>query len=154
MGMESPAPDPSHPRWLLDELATVGRENLDPDHVARYDDKEDANATGELALLFEHGLDQRCEVVDLGAGTGQLTLAVATVCARVVAVDVSPLMLARLRIKVAASGLANVEVVQTGFLTYERRAQPADIVYSPLGAAPPPRLLEVGRASADAQLRS
>lgn len=79
IGMESPAPDPSHRRWLLDELAAAGRENLDPDHVARYDDNEDANATGELAVLFEHGLDQRCEVVDLGAGTGQFTLAVAAV---------------------------------------------------------------------------
>ncbi|HEV2070066.1 MAG TPA: class I SAM-dependent methyltransferase [Acidimicrobiales bacterium] len=128
--MESSAPSPSHPRWLLDELATAGRENLDPDHVARYDDKEDAKATGELAVLFEHGLDQRCEVVDLGAGTGQFTFAVAGVCARVVAVDVSPLMLARLRTKLAASGLSNVEVVRAGFLTYEHRGQPADIVYS------------------------
>lgn len=128
--MDSWVPRASRPRWLLDELATAGRENLDPDHVARYDDKEDANAAGELALLFEHGLDQQCEVVDLGAGTGQFTLAAAAVCARVVAVDVSPLMLARLRTKLAASGLSNVEVVQAGFLTYEHRGRPADVVYS------------------------
>ena len=128
--MASWAPRPSHPRWLLDELATAGRENLDPDHVARYDDKEDANATGELALLVDHGLDQRSEVLDLGAGTGQFTLAVGAVCARVVAVDVSPLMLARLRTKLARSGLSNVEVVQAGFLTYEHRGQPADFLYS------------------------
>ena len=120
----------SHPRWLLDELATAGRENLDPDHVARYDAKEDANAIGELALLFEHGLDERSEVVDLGAGTGQFALSVAAVCARVVAVDVSPVMLARLRAKLEASGLSNLEVVQAGFLTYDHRGQPADIVYS------------------------
>lgn len=81
--MASCAPRPSHPRWLLDELATAGRENLDPDHVARYDGKEDANATGEVALLLDHGLDQGSEVVDLGAGTGQFALAVAAVCARV-----------------------------------------------------------------------
>lgn len=124
------SPGRSHPRWLLDELATAGRENLDPDHVARYDAKEDANAIGELALLFEHGLDERSEVVDLGAGTGQFALSVAAVCARVVAVDVSPVMLARLRAKLEASGLSNLEVVQAGFLTYDHRGQPADIVYS------------------------
>ena len=118
------------PRWLLDELATAGRENLDAHHVARYDDKEDANATGELAVLFEHGLDEQSEVVDLGAGTGQFALAVAAVCARVVAVDVSPLMLARLREKLAVSGLSNVEVVQAGFLTYDHRGQPSDFMYS------------------------
>ncbi len=113
--MESPKPGPSHPRWLLDELATAGRENLEADHVARYDDKEDANAIGELAVLFEHGLDRRCEVVDLGAGTGQFTLAVAALCARVVAVDVSPLMLARLRTKLAVSGCRMSRSCRRGF---------------------------------------
>jgi len=42
-------------------------------------------------------------VVDLGAGTGQFSLAVAPVCARVVAVDVSPVMLETLRAKIHAS---------------------------------------------------
>lgn len=32
------------PEWLLDELAHAGRENLDADHVSRYDRKEDATA--------------------------------------------------------------------------------------------------------------
>lgn len=128
--MDGSAPGRSHPPWLLDELATAGRENLDPDHVARYDDKEDADAMGEIALLLEHGLDERSAVVDLGAGTGQFALLAAAVCARVVAVDVSPLMLARLRAKLEASGLSNLEVVQAGFLTYDHRGRPADIVYS------------------------
>jgi ubiquinone/menaquinone biosynthesis C-methylase UbiE len=39
-------------------------------------------------------------------------------------------MLRRLRGKVDESGLANVEVVQSGFLTYEHRGAPADFVYS------------------------
>lgn len=104
----------SHPRCLLDELKTAGRENLDPDHVDRYDDEEDANAIGELALRFEHGLDERSEVVDLGAGTGQFALSVAAVRARVVAVDVSPLMLARLRAKLAAHAALIASAVVEG----------------------------------------
>jgi len=39
-------------------------------------------------------------------------------------------MLDRLRAKVTAAGLANVEVVRAGFLTYEHRGAPADVVYS------------------------
>ncbi len=39
------------PGWLLDEVASAGRENLDADHVARYDGKEDASAVEEVALL-------------------------------------------------------------------------------------------------------
>ena len=118
------------PGWLLDESASAGRENLDATHVARYDDKEDASASVEVQLLRTLGLDGRSVVVDLGAGTGQLTLAVAPHCARVVAVDVSPVMLERLRTKVADQQLSNVEVVEAGFLTYRHAGAPADVVYS------------------------
>lgn len=121
---------PPRPGWLLDEVASAGRENLDAEHVARYDAKEDAGAADEVALLRRWGLDERSVVVDLGAGTGQFTLAVAPACARVVAVDVSPAMLAALRAGVAAAGLGNVEVVQAGFLTHQHTGALADVVYS------------------------
>ncbi len=105
----------SSPGWLLDEMAGAGRENLDGDHVARFDDISDSRAAVEVALLVELGLDEDSSVVDFGAGTGQFALAVAPACSRVVAVDVSPAMLERLRSKVAVSGVANVEVVHAGF---------------------------------------
>jgi cyclopropane fatty-acyl-phospholipid synthase-like methyltransferase len=114
----------------FDEVASAGRENLDPGHVARYDDKEDAGAAAEVTLLEAIGLDERSTLLDLGAGTGQLVLAAAARCRRAIAVDVSPLMVARLQEKVAAAAVANVEVVQAGFLTYEHRGDPPDVVYS------------------------
>lgn len=118
------------PGWLLDEVANAGRENLDPDHVARYDAKEDAAATDEVALLATHGLGPDAVAVDIGAGTGQFTLAAAPRYARVIAVDVSPVMLQALRTKIRAAQLTNVEVVQAGFLTYEHHGPQADLVYS------------------------
>lgn len=121
---------PSPDRWRLDEAAHAGRENLDPRHVARYDAKEDAGAADEVALLAAWGLHEESTVVDLGTGTGQFALAAARVCRRVVAVDVSPVMLDRLRAEVADAELANVEVVEAGFLTYEHCGAPADVVYS------------------------
>lgn len=39
-------------------------------------------------------------------------------------------MLQRLRAKINAAHLSNVEVVQAGFLTYAHRGRPADFVYS------------------------
>jgi ubiquinone/menaquinone biosynthesis C-methylase UbiE len=66
----------------------------------------------------------------MGAGTGQFALVAASACARVVAVDVSPVMLAVLQTKVDVSGLSNVQVVQAGFLTYAHQGRPADFVYS------------------------
>jgi SAM-dependent methyltransferase len=114
--------------WVPDELATAGRENLDPEHARHYDRKEDAHAADEVALVLGLGLGERPTVVDLGAGTGQFTVAVAPHAGRVVAVDVSPVMLEPLRAKVAGRG--DVEIVEAGFLTYEHAGSPADLVYS------------------------
>jgi SAM-dependent methyltransferase len=118
------------PGWLLDEVGSAGRENLDPEHVARYDGKEDAAAADEVALLGRWGLTADSVVIDLGAGTGQFTLAVARHCARVIAVDVSPVMLDLLRGKIEGAGLDRVDVVEAGFLTYQHTGRPADVVYS------------------------
>ncbi len=126
-----PEPEPaSRPGWLLDEVASAGRENLDEGHVARYDAKEDADAADEVLLCQKLGLTAESTVVDLGAGTGQFALAVAPHCARVIVVDVSPVMLDRLRAKVLDAGLTNVDVVEAGFLTYRHDGRPADLVYS------------------------
>lgn len=120
----------TRPGWLIDEMAWAGRENLDSGHVSRYDEKEDAAAEEEVALLKTLGLDRRSTVVDLGAGTGQFAIAVSRSCHRVVAVDVSPVMLRTLEANVAAAGADNIEIVQAGFLTYDHVGASADFVYS------------------------
>ncbi|MGO1974867.1 MAG: class I SAM-dependent methyltransferase [Propionibacteriaceae bacterium] len=117
------------PGWKLDELDSIGRENLDPVHVAAYDSKEDARAADEVALLQSSGCGADTMVVDLGAGTGQFALEAAKSFARVVAVDPSPEMLAVLRESVRRKG-SPVEVVEAGFLTYEHTGPPPDLVYS------------------------
>jgi SAM-dependent methyltransferase len=110
-------------------MTSIGRENLDGAHVARYDEKEDADAAAEVRLLRSVGLRDDSTVVDLGAGTGQFALAAADVCPRVVAVDPSPVMLGLLREK-ARDRSAPLEIVRGGFLTYEHAGEPADLVYT------------------------
>jgi SAM-dependent methyltransferase len=124
--------DEQHPTpgWLLDELASAGRENLDAAHVERYDGKMDARAPEEVELLRSWGLDASSVVVDLGCGTGQFALTVASACRRVVAVDVSPVMRERLRAKRDQAGIHNVEIAAAGFLSYDHAGDEADIVYS------------------------
>lgn len=116
--------------WMLDEFANAGGENLDADHVARYDRKEDAGASAEVDLLRSLGMNEKSIVVDLGAGTGQFARAAAPRCGRVVAVDVSPIMLNTLRSNMANAGVTNIDVVHAGFLSYEHHGPPADVVYS------------------------
>jgi SAM-dependent methyltransferase len=120
----------TRPGWMLDEMASAGRENLDPAHVARYDAKEDAGPAAEVELLEGLGLGPDSTLVELGPGTGQLTLAVAPRCRLVIAVDVSAPMLAALRAKLEAAGVENVEVVHAGFLGYEHAGPPAEFAYS------------------------
>ena len=116
--------------WWLDESAYAGAEHLDPAYVARYDRKAAFDPAADVAVLRSHGLDRDCTVVDLGAGTGTFTIAVAPLCHSVVAVDVSPAMTAMLRDRVAALGIANVRVADGGFLSYDHAGEPADFVYT------------------------
>ena len=130
IGVTSDRPDDAAPNWFIDELDYAGRENLDASHVERYDAKEDASAESEVALLKQLGLTRESLVVEIGAGTGQFSVEVAPECDRVIAVDVSPLMLRRLQAKVTALGLSNIELVRAGFLTYEHTGRRADFIYS------------------------
>ena len=117
--------------WWLDERRHAGREHFDEQHARRYDAKEDAQAADEVRMLQDAGvLGAGCSVVDIGAGSGQFALAAAQVCEKVVAVDVSPVMLGRLAEKLDRGAASNVEAIDAGFLTYRHAGRPADVVYS------------------------
>lgn len=116
--------------WYPDEVRLAGRENLDVEHVARYDGKMDSRAEAEVALLRQHGLTAGSRIVEFGAGTGQFTAAASRAGARVIAVDVSEPMLEHLRRRIAHEQLRNVDLVQAGFLSFVADGESADVVYS------------------------
>jgi len=118
------------PTWFLNELTHAGPEHLDVHYVPHYDDKAGTDPTEDVVILGNLGLDATHTLVDLGAGTGTFVLAAAPHCRRVVAVDISQAMLAGLRDKAARHGVANIECVQQGFLSYVHHGDPADFVYS------------------------
>lgn len=121
---------PSSYGWFLSELTHAGRENLDPDHVARYDAKMDAGAEREVELLKAEGFGVDSTLLEFGPGTGQFTIAAARRYGHVIAVDPSPPMLAALERRLSSEKVQNVEVVNAGFLSYRHRAEPVDIIYS------------------------
>jgi FkbM family methyltransferase len=120
--------------WMLDEPAHAGPDHLDPEAVTRYDRKQgdapDRAAQADVELLRAAGLDATSTVVDLGAGTGPFALAAARHVGRVIAVDISPAMLAHLERRVQECGLADVEVVRGGLLSYDHEGPPADAVHT------------------------
>jgi SAM-dependent methyltransferase len=115
------APEPLS--WRFDELAHAGREHLDHEYAARFDAKSPTDWSDTIEQLLALGIDARSTVVDLGAGSGSFALALAARVARVVAVDVSPAMVALLE----ARGL---EAVQAGFLGYAHEGPQPDAVHT------------------------
>jgi SAM-dependent methyltransferase len=118
------------PSWYPNEVEHAGAEHLDVEYVATYDRKAGPSQTLDVAALLDLGLNSKSTFVDLGAGAGELSLAVAPLCWRVVAVDVSVAMIASLRAKVDRLGIGNLEVAHRGFLTYDHQGELADFVYS------------------------
>jgi SAM-dependent methyltransferase len=116
--------------WWLDERAHAGAEHLDEQYVRGYDRKAGFDPAEDVDALVAHGLGPESVVADLGAGTGTFTVAAASRCARVIAVDVSPAMTAALRARVEGLGLENVTVVDAGFVSYEHQGPPVDFVFT------------------------
>jgi trans-aconitate methyltransferase len=115
--------------WVPDELNWAGREHLDPDVVAGYDNKAGpARIPEDIETLRKLGLNSSSLVLDMGAGTGSFAAAVAPHCRRVVAIDVSHEMVALVANK--TRHLPNARVERAGFLTYRHREEPAEFVYS------------------------
>jgi SAM-dependent methyltransferase len=78
------------------------------------------------------GVDGTSTVLDIGAGVGTFALAMAGHCRSMIAVDVSPAMVAALRDRVAATGAgaANVRVERAGFLSLPDDVGSVDAVYT------------------------
>jgi hypothetical protein len=70
--------------WRLDEGVHAGCEHLDPDYVAGYERKAGFDPADDIDVLRRHGLTTDSVVVDMGAGTGVFTAAVAPLCRKVI----------------------------------------------------------------------
>ena len=101
-------------------------------HVA---DAEEVARGGGFRALRDQILERaepsgRSTVVDVGSGTGLLTLAFAERCDRVWAVDISAGMAGYLRAKAASAGLENVEPVVASAVSLPLVDCSADLVVS------------------------
>jgi SAM-dependent methyltransferase len=121
--------------WVLDEMAHAGPEHLDAEFIAGYDRKQGFPDPEPHIAAFERlGLGGNSVVVDLGAGTGQFAVPAARRFGRVIAVDVSPAMVAAIRAKadaagLVAEGLTGLSVERGGFFTFSP-AEPVDGVFT------------------------
>ena len=118
------------PDWWFDERQHAGEEHLDRAQVAQYDEKVQFDPSHEVELLLELGLGADDTFVDFCTGTGDVPLAVAEYCDRVVAIDIAEPMLEVARTKVDESDRQGIELVHTGILGYEHAGAPASFAFS------------------------
>jgi ubiquinone/menaquinone biosynthesis C-methylase UbiE len=115
-GQDDPGRDSERGRHGLARLATrtaVRRQRrVWSGRVASWDHHGSAGLTGvTAAVLKAAGIEPGDRVVDLGCGTGQVSLPLAMAGARVLAVDVSPAMIRELEAEARRRGVPNLEGV-------------------------------------------
>lgn len=119
------------PSWLIDELAHAGPEHLDVEFVRGYDRKQGwPDPSPDIEALRVHGIGPASTVIDMAAGTGRFALAARAVFRTVVAVDVSPAMVANLQAEAGRADRGDLRIVRGGFLSYRHDGPPADGVYT------------------------
>ena len=123
------------PAYQYDEFRQVGTDYADPAEAAQYDNAHadfrdiDRECHETLARLELRPGDT---LVDFGCGTGRLAVHAAQLGLRVIAVDISPAMLAQARAHAARAGAPGIRFVHAGFLTYTHDGPPAAAVTASL----------------------
>lgn len=119
----------SLPNWYFDETMMAGVDFEDASQVEAFDLKQPSSTPEkEQALVTRLGIIPGQTVIDLGAGTGTFAIQAALAGAAVHAVDISQAMLDYAYRKAQNAGVADVQFHRAGFLTYDHRDRPADLV--------------------------
>ena len=124
-----------YPKWQYNELRQIGVDYTDVSEVEAYDlrMRKLRNTQKESEEIIKCvGLTSSQVLLEFGTGTGELAIASAKQCSKVIAVDVSPTMLEYAKQKAKHQGIGNIEYCRAGFLTYEHDGNPLDVVVSQL----------------------
>lgn len=125
----------ARPIWQWDESIQRGTDYASAAEVRAYDQRmaalRDVSAESERILaLLELSPDD--VLLEVGTGTGAFARAAARRCATVIALDVSPTMLAYAAQRTREEQVDNVAFREAGFLTYEHQGEPLAAVVSQL----------------------
>jgi SAM-dependent methyltransferase len=116
---------------LAQKIAVVLERHLWDRRAASWDEEGSSGLVAVVDAVLE-----ACEpstglvAVDLGCGSGQVTMGLARRCERVLGVDVSPLLIERLQAKCTAAGVGNIETLVVPIEALELEPESVDLVVS------------------------
>lgn len=121
------------PKWYYDEFTQAGVDYQNVQVAQKYNARHGnfRDFSAEAARIRERtGLKPTDRLIDLGCGTGRLTMEQAPFCEKIDAVDVSEPMLAEFSALLNERQTNNITLHHAGFLTYCHEGEPADAVFS------------------------
>jgi putative AdoMet-dependent methyltransferase len=119
--------------YQYNEFKQAGADHSVKERAKAYDSKMEMfrNYKKEALMLQELlGIKQNHKILDVGAGTGALSLELASYCKEIVAIDVSTEMLSILEEKAINRNISNIKMIKAGFLTYQGELESFDCIIS------------------------
>ncbi|MDD3119111.1 MAG: class I SAM-dependent methyltransferase [Victivallales bacterium] len=121
--------------WQWDEFHQIGTDYESVGEVANYDRRmrelRDVDAENRAIVAALH-LPSEATVMEIGTGTGAFARTVASDCRRVIAIDISPVMLAYAAQRADEEGHRNIEFRRDGFLSFSVAPASLDAVVTAL----------------------
>lgn len=121
--------------WQYDEFKQVGKDYSSKSEVEVYDSSHanfrDIEAES-LRILDLLEVKESDALIEFGCGTGTFAVMASQRCRLVSAVDVSLAMLDHSKEKASRANVSNIEFHHAGFLSYEHRALPVQVVTTTL----------------------
>lgn len=118
-------------QWIFDETKSVGVDYFDKNIANDYEqhhekfrdfDKEATNIVNTL------GLSNNSVVLDMGCGTGGLTIPLSKMCRHLYAVEPSDAMIDVVNKKIESLVISNITTIQGGLVSYEHKGDMLDAV--------------------------
>lgn len=125
----------TYPKWQYNEMRQVGTDYTDISEVMAYDTRMQKlrNIKEEIETIINClDVTKDHSILEFGTGTGDFAIGAAKHCKKVIAADVSSVMLDFAKRKAEMQGVKNIEYHHAGFLTYEHRGEPLDSIVSQL----------------------
>ncbi|TYQ15200.1 UNVERIFIED_CONTAM: ubiquinone/menaquinone biosynthesis C-methylase UbiE [Acetivibrio alkalicellulosi] len=119
--------------WIYDEYKHCGVDYSKEEHADEYDREHQSfrDYEKEFNSMIEFlGLSntQELSVIDLGCGTGATSIFATEQFKKVYGVDVSDVMIHQAKKKLSNKFSGNIEFINAGFLTYNHKDEPVDLL--------------------------